>query len=165
MDMNQTAERIEQEAEKLGYETHTNRAGTGTWYVDCTRAIIGLIRVRISNHAEAYAPKVGLRQISVSPDELTVDQAIERLADPASVEPSEGPAPLTSTQRDYLRGQNDQRQQFARTWQTLRETLTAEDFAEFKSHGANRPAARAIAERLGTPVAATYAALTSGKKW
>lgn len=82
--MNQ-AGRIEAAARRMGYTVRWQEASTGTVYLHCERDT-DYITVRVGDHAEAYPPQRGERQVSVSPGEWTAAQAIDALRNPETVE-------------------------------------------------------------------------------
>ena len=166
MGINKTAERIEKAAQKLGYDVRSRNAmNTRSIYLTLNKNDIDVI-VRVSDHMECYPPKRGERKLCVSSDEMTATQAINMLkAGPESIEPSEGPAPLTADQIAELKAQAEYRRIGKQRWQALRAKLTEEDFGEFRKLGANRKAARHVAERLELGVSVVYSALTNGKSF
>jgi len=95
MDIFDAAEKITEAAQAMGYGARTHVAETGSVYLDFARdrADGGLdeLTVRVSTHGECYPPAAGVRQISVDPDGMTVDQAADCLRDPSRVTP-EAPA-------------------------------------------------------------------------
>jgi len=163
--MTNAERRIENAARKLGYVVRVRDARESrSIYLTCEREDVALI-VRVSDHAECYPPSRGARQVSVSPEELTATQAIAALKDPFSVGISLGPADLTDDQKEVLREQSARARSFKKKWQTLRSTLSAETFAQFRSHGGNRPAARKIAVEMGIGAGLAFSALTNGKRF
>ncbi|MBU1173656.1 MAG: hypothetical protein KKD44_29145 [Proteobacteria bacterium] len=159
------ADRILRRAETLGWELARHSfAQTGTQYLLFERADEHL-QIRIADHMECYPPQRGIRQLSISPHESDIEVAFEALADPKIVPVSQGAAPLDANQIETLRDQRAHAASFKVRWQELRAGLAQPDFDEFLAHGKNRPAARAIAERLGLGAGLVYAALTNGRKW
>jgi hypothetical protein len=78
--------RIVAAANALGLQPSEYRASTGTTYIHCYRPWnldeSGEQRefcVRISTHMECYPPPADVEQVSVSPLELTVTQAIAKM--------------------------------------------------------------------------------------
>jgi len=161
-----TAERIERAARKLGYTVDGRHyAETGSIYLNLYHSGKGIgITVRIADHGELYLPKQPERRLDVSPEGITIAEAIERLGHPEDIEPVQA-APLNDLQREWIREQKERAEKFKATWKALRAEMPAETFEEFRRLGGNRPAARKIARRNGWSVAATYSALTNGKKW
>ncbi len=163
MNKAKTTEKIIKAANRLGYIVlSSHRAETGTVYIELTRDGID-VTVRVADHAEAYAPRRPHRKLCVSPQEMSAADAIAALADPASIETAES-AEIPGA-ADWVREQAAIAAQQKSAWKALRERLTAEDVAEFRRLGGNRPAARAVAARLGTKVAVTYSALTNGRRF
>lgn len=78
MDIHKTADRIEAAAERLGYTCpRASYAQTGTIYLYLQHDnFVEEITVRVADHGECYCSE----DISVDPDGLTVDQAVEWLA-------------------------------------------------------------------------------------
>lgn len=78
---------IKSRIEKLGYTIdREQRASTGTTYLYIERGEYQ-VKVRVADHTEMYPPALNWRQISISPDELTIAQAMKVLADPESITP------------------------------------------------------------------------------
>jgi len=162
----QTAERIEKAARRLGYMINNyQHAQTGSIYLNLYHSKSGLsVTVRIADHGELYLPQKPERRLDVSPEGITAAEAIEKLKHPEDIEPVQA-APLNDFQREWIREQKERAEKFKATWKALRAEMPAETFEEFRRLGGNRPAARKIARRNGWSVAATYSALTNGKKW
>ena len=157
------AGRIAKAACRSGYVVlGKSHASTGSVYLTLTRGGYD-VQVRVADHAEAYAPTGrGVRRLCVSPFEMTADDAIAALDDPAAIERVSAAKPVAD---DETRRQMAAEAKFQAAWRALRGMLPEQAFAEFRRLGGNRPAARAVAERYRMSVALVYSAITNGKKF
>ena len=142
--------------------TEERQAETGSRYQCWTRDADGIeVVVRISDHDECYPPARAVRQIDVSPGGFTLRQAAAMLRDGHLPEPEPGPSDSErEAAREYEARQREQERRARDSAAALRAELNPADFAEFRERGSNRPAARAVAQRLGLGVGRVYRALT-----
>lgn len=174
MDIFDTAEQISHAAEAMGYSIRQHVAETGSVYLDCARdradGGIDELTVRVSTHGECYPPAAGVRQISVDPDGMTVDQAVDCLRDPARVAPeapaARGPDEL---QLAHFREHNAKRRQLRENYQGLRASLDPADLAAFEAIPARQTEQRKrfamdLADRIGRTRGLVFMALTNSDK-
>ena len=73
-------DRVVRAAASLGLDAFEERAESGTVYVRISRPWRPWddpeLCIRMSTHAECYPPGKGVQQVSVSPDEYTVEDAL-----------------------------------------------------------------------------------------
>ncbi len=170
MDIYKTSDRIEKAAVKMGYDVDTSYATTGSQYLQLTRDDIKFqINVRVADHAECYLPRTrAIRQVCVSPEELTATQAIDLLTRPDDIPITEVRI-LTSEEKkrfaEAIKQEKESAQQRNANWRALRETLTQADYDEFKNKGQSRNSAREMAAARNMKAGQLYAALTNGRKF
>lgn len=136
-------------------------AGTGTEYITWGyRLKYCEVTIRISDHAECYPPR-GRRQISVSPQELTFEQALSLLESPEKIEREPFRADPTPDEKAAIRTENMRREKIRLSWQDCK-PLAEKLRDEFNTLGGNRPAARTLAMRENVKVGKLWMALTGG---
>jgi len=146
------ANRLMGGAEKMGHEVvDHNIAGTGTHYIRIRVSGGDEIVVRIGDHAEAYVPRRGERRILVSPDEGSVDEALEILKKPETVRPY---GKLSDEQVGaFLQGDRE-------AVASLAQRLTDTDTSGLRQNSAQRSAqAKIVAEKYGVDIGVALRAI------
>jgi hypothetical protein len=126
---------IKSRIKKAGYEINrTQCASTGSVYIYIERKGVE-VTVRVGDHAEMYPPAIGHRQISISPQELTVAQALRLLADPeANIKPYYLTDEEIAEKKRWQEIRSEKEKAKIERYELVRSIVSEEDFARAKKH-------------------------------